>query len=165
MADPADFDQLHHAVSLQGSTIRRHEELLQGLLERLSFLMERHNHGIKAIMEHIRELAQRLPVTSEKPQSPSNFFHICGEFVHPIPGPPKIAYIFTLMSGRALSWASAVWEQQSAICSHLEEFMAEVSKVFESPVSGRKVASKLLDLRQNPRSVADYAVDFRTLAI
>ena len=26
------------------------------------------------------------------------------------------AYIITLMSGRALNWATAVWEQQSAIC-------------------------------------------------
>ena len=54
------------------------------------------------------------------------------------------------MLGRALSWATIVWEQQSAICGHLEEFMAEVRKVFESPVSGRKAASKLLDLRQIP---------------
>lgn len=38
----------------------------------------------------------------------------------------KIAHIITLMSGRALSRATAVWEQQSAICGHLEEFMAEV---------------------------------------
>jgi hypothetical protein len=59
-------------------------------------------------------------------------------------------YIITLMSGRALSWAMAVWEQQSAVCGHLEEFMAEVRKVFESLVSGRKAASKLLDLRQLP---------------
>jgi hypothetical protein len=57
-----------------------------------------------------------------------------------------------------------VWEQQSAICGHLEEFMPEVRKVFESPVSGRKAASKLLDLCQNSHSVADYAVDFRTFA-
>ena len=42
--------------------------------------------------------------------------------------------------------------------------MAEVRKVFESPVSGRKVVSKLLDLHQNSFSVADYAVDFCTLA-
>jgi hypothetical protein len=27
----------------------------------------------------------------------------------------KIAYIITLMSGRALAWATAVWEQQSAV--------------------------------------------------
>jgi hypothetical protein len=69
-----------------------------------------------------------------------------------------MAYIITLMSGRAHSWDTAVWEQQSAICGHLEEFMAEVRKV-----SGRKAASKQLDLHQNSLSVADYAVDFCTL--
>ena len=42
--------------------------------------------------------------------------------------------------------------------------MAEVRKVFDSPMSGRKETQKLLQLRQDSRSVADYAVDFRTLA-
>lgn len=51
----------------------------------------------------------------------------------------KIAYLITLMSGRALTWPMAVWEQQSAICLHLEDFVAEVTKV-----SGREVAWKLL---------------------
>jgi hypothetical protein len=68
------------------------------------------------------------------------------------------------MSGKALSWAAAVWEQQSVICHHLEDFMAEVRKVFDSLVSGREAARKLLELCQDSRSVADYAVDFRTLA-
>lgn len=42
--------------------------------------------------------------------------------------------------------------------------MAEVRKVFDSPVSGKEVASKLLELRQNSHSVADYMVDFHMLA-
>ena len=41
----------------------------------------------------------------------------------------KIAYLLTLMSGRALAWATAVWEQQSAVCFSLEEFVAEVKNV------------------------------------
>lgn len=69
-----------------------------------------------------------------------------------------------LMSGRALAWAMVVWEQQSAICIRLEDFVAEVRKVFDSPVSGIEAARKLLQLRQDFRSVADYAVDFCTLA-
>ena len=73
MTDPADLNLHHHAVSLQGATIGRHEELLQSLLEGFSSLMEHHEHGLKAIMEQVRELAQRLSATSEKPQSPSNF--------------------------------------------------------------------------------------------
>jgi hypothetical protein len=50
------------------------------------------------------------------------------------------------MSGRALSWVKVVCEQQSVICHHLEDFMAEVRKVFDSPVSGREAARKLLEL-------------------
>jgi hypothetical protein len=41
------------------------------------------------------------------------------------------------MSGRALAWATAVWEQQSAVCFSLEDFVAEVNKVFDSLLSGR----------------------------
>ena len=42
--------------------------------------------------------------------------------------------------------------------------MADVRKVFDSPVSGREAARKLLCLRQDSRSEADYTVDFRMLA-
>jgi alpha-amylase/alpha-mannosidase (GH57 family) len=37
---------------------------LQGPLEGLRSLTERHEHGLKAIMEQMRELAQRLPLTN-----------------------------------------------------------------------------------------------------
>jgi hypothetical protein len=76
----------------------------------------------------------------------------------------KIAYLITLMSGRALTWATAVWEQQSAICISLEGFVGEVKKVFDAPFSGREAARKLIQLWQDSRSVGDYAVDFRKLA-
>jgi hypothetical protein len=76
---------------------------------------------------------------------------------------PKIAYFNTLMSGRALTWATVVWEQP-AICASLEGFVGEVRKVFDAPFSGREAARKLIQLRQDSRSVADYVVDFRKLA-
>jgi hypothetical protein len=69
-----------------------------------------------------------------------------------------------LMSGRAPAWATAVWEQQSSVCLSLEEFMAEVRNMFDSPLSGREAARQLLQLCQDSCSVADYAVDFCTLA-
>jgi hypothetical protein len=65
------------------------------------------------------------------------------------------------MSSRALAWATALWEQQSTLCLSLEEFVAKVRKVFDSPLSGREAACKLL--RQDSHSVADYEVDFRML--
>ena len=42
--------------------------------------------------------------------------------------------------------------------------MAKFRKVFDSPLSRRESACKLLWLHQDSRSVADYPVDFRTLA-
>ena len=65
-----------------------------------------------------------------------------------------------LMSGRALAWDTAVWEQQPTICISLEEFVGEVKKVFDAPFSGREAARKLLQLQQDSCSVADYDVDF-----
>ena len=72
MTDPADLNQLHHIVSLQGATIGRHEEVLQDLLEGLHSLTECHDQGFKAIMEQISELAHRQHVMSETSQPPSN---------------------------------------------------------------------------------------------
>ena len=76
----------------------------------------------------------------------------------------RIAYLVTLMSGKARAWATAIWEQQSHICHCYEDFTAEMRQVFDSPVSGREAARTLLRLRQGSRGVADYAIDFRTLA-
>eukprot|EP00063_Salmo_salar_P012822 XP_013987657.1 PREDICTED: protein LDOC1L-like [Salmo salar] len=50
----------------------------------------------------------------------------------------KIAYLITLLSGRALNWATAIWEQQPAICSSLEGFVEEVRKVVAMPRSSGK---------------------------
>eukprot|EP00063_Salmo_salar_P096383 XP_014071218.1 PREDICTED: RNA-directed DNA polymerase homolog [Salmo salar] len=63
------------------------------------------------------------------------------------------------MSGRALTWATAVWEQQPAICVSLEGFVGEVKKVFDATFSGREAAWKIIQLRQDSRSVADYAAE------
>lgn len=45
----------------------------------------------------------------------------------------KIAYLITLMSGRALVWAMDVSEQQSTVCLSLEEFVAVLWKCSDSP--------------------------------
>ena len=52
MTDPADSDQLHNAVSLQGATIGRHEELLQCLMEGLHTWAERHDQNAIPWMPH-----------------------------------------------------------------------------------------------------------------
>ena len=75
----------------------------------------------------------------------------------------KIAYLIMLMSGRAFTCSTALWDQQPAICVSLGGFVGEVTKVFEAPFSRIEAARSLIQLRQDSRTVADYAVDFRTL--
>ena len=76
----------------------------------------------------------------------------------------KICYMIGLLTGSALAWASAVWESQSNLCYSYPEFTEEMKKVFHHPVSGRDATKRLLSLRQGSRSVAEYSVEFRTLA-
>ncbi|KAL2102437.1 hypothetical protein ACEWY4_001605 [Coilia grayii] len=77
----------------------------------------------------------------------------------------KVAYITTLMSGRALVWATALWEKDSNVCHDATNFMAQVQTVFGHPTSQRESAKRLLQLKQGKRSVAEYAIEFRNLAI
>ncbi len=76
----------------------------------------------------------------------------------------KIAYIITLLSDKALSWASAVWQSQDACCESNVAFEEEFKRVFDHPVSGREASKRLLTLNQGSRSAADFAIEFRTIA-
>ena len=76
----------------------------------------------------------------------------------------KIAYIISLLTGKALAWASPAWNQEVNFCFVLDEFVEEMKKVFDHPVTGREAGKRLITISQGRRSVAEYAVEFRTLA-
>ena len=76
----------------------------------------------------------------------------------------RIQYIIGLLRGRALDWATALWEGSPGLFSSCSEFVGEFKKVFDHSVQTREAASQLLSLRQGSRSVADYSIDFRVLA-
>lgn len=69
-----------------------------------------------------------------------------------------------LLHGNAMSWATAVWEQQSLITNSNTAFTTEMKKVFGHPVRGKDTSKRLLSLRQGMRSVAEYSIECRTLA-
>lgn len=75
-----------------------------------------------------------------------------------------IAYIISLLSGKGVAWSTAVWEQQPPSSRSIVVFFTELRQVFDHPVGGREAASRLFNLRQDARQVADIAIEFCTLA-
>ncbi|KAL0169495.1 hypothetical protein M9458_034091, partial [Cirrhinus mrigala] len=76
----------------------------------------------------------------------------------------KVAFVLTLLTGRAALWGTAVWENQDPCCASFAALSAEMKRVFDRAASGREAARTLMDLRQGERSVSDYSIEFRTLA-
>ncbi len=76
----------------------------------------------------------------------------------------RIAFVCSLLTGRALEWATAIWEDDHAAFPSFASFTQNFKKVFEHPAGGKEVGEKLLSLRQGGGSAADYALSFRTLA-
>ena len=69
------------------------------------------------------------------------------------------------LKGNALAWASALWYSKSSACDNLDFFVAEMRKVFDHPVEGGDAAKRLMSRRQGSRSVAEFSVEFRAVAV
>ena len=76
----------------------------------------------------------------------------------------RVAYIITLLTGKAREWGTALWDSDDPVCANYKDFTDEMKEVFDRSVSGRDAAKQLLQLKQGSGSVFDYAIDFRTLA-
>ncbi|KAK3523509.1 hypothetical protein QTP70_001173 [Hemibagrus guttatus] len=76
----------------------------------------------------------------------------------------RCAFIMSLLTDRALEWASAVWDADPQIRSSFSHFTGLIREVFEYPAGGKDVSVQLMELRQGTDTAADYAITFRTLA-
>ena len=76
----------------------------------------------------------------------------------------RIAFIVSLLSGRALEWAVASLSNDALLSSDYPRFLSEFRLVFNHPPDGADSASRLHSLSQGSRSVAEYSVEFRILA-
>ncbi|KAK3507938.1 hypothetical protein QTP70_004390 [Hemibagrus guttatus] len=66
--------------------------------------------------------------------------------------------------GRALKWASAVWDADPLIRASFSHFVEGIRKVFKHPAGGKDISVQLMELRQGSEAAADYTIRFRTLA-
>ena len=76
----------------------------------------------------------------------------------------KVALIISALSDRALDWAMAAVGSNPQIANDLCLFSDEFKKTFDHPSCGVDAAGRLHSLSQSSRSVAEYTLEFRTLA-
>ncbi|MGL5598840.1 MAG: DUF4939 domain-containing protein [Aeromonas sp.] len=75
----------------------------------------------------------------------------------------KVAYVITLLSGRAREWGVAVWNARAPCCTAFEDFRAEMTKLFDRSARGDEAAALLSRLQQEGTTITDYAIRFKTL--
>ncbi len=165
--DPAEVSNLQAAVSYQ-------TELLQGYQEQLT--------QQRTINEHLTHYIRSLPPPTPKTVSfalPDKFdgtAEQCKGFIHQVQiyldhqgerfesEGKRCAFIMTLLTGRAIDWAVAVWDSDPRLRSSVTYFIQQLREVFEYPHGGRDVLTQLINLTQGNRTAAEFAIEFRTLA-
>jgi len=76
----------------------------------------------------------------------------------------KIAFILRLLTGRALRWAESRFPDCRRFRCSFSEFITEFKMVFAAESDETTDSRRLLALRQRGKRVADFAIEFRTLA-
>ncbi|KAK3541743.1 hypothetical protein QTP86_002104 [Hemibagrus guttatus] len=76
----------------------------------------------------------------------------------------KIAFIISLLSGKARRWAESMWTTESLVMQSLDPFLVHFKDVFGTSTSALSVHDELFSLRQANRAIHNYTLQFRTLA-
>ncbi|KAL0151769.1 hypothetical protein M9458_052920 [Cirrhinus mrigala] len=104
-----------------------------------------------------------------EPTKCKGFLLQCSLFVNQQPSPfptdsSRIAFVCSLLTGRALDWATAVWRMEGSSLPTFDVFLQHFRNVFEHPAAGKGMGEWLLTLTQGRTPAGDYALSFRTLA-
>uniref|UniRef100_A0AAY5L9K7 Retrotransposon gag domain-containing protein n=1 Tax=Esox lucius TaxID=8010 RepID=A0AAY5L9K7_ESOLU len=85
--------------------------------------------------------------------------------MHPAPTEAqKITSLVSCLSGKALEWATAIWNIEQPTQGSYADFTRRFRAVFDHPHEGREAGERLFHLRQGMRSAQEFALEFRTLA-
>ncbi|KAL0183843.1 hypothetical protein M9458_019539, partial [Cirrhinus mrigala] len=76
----------------------------------------------------------------------------------------KISFVCSLLNGKALDWATAVWRLDRPAFPSFAAFLQQFQGVFQPSSESAEAGEEIMALRQGRRTATDYALTFRTLA-
>ncbi|RXN13760.1 Retrotransposon-derived PEG10 [Labeo rohita] len=154
-APASNLEHILAALSEQATTIQRHDRALSEIL----CLLNPHSQTTMAQVA----TSQSAPLPTPEPKlpppqrfdgSPKNcrgFITQCTLIFQLQPScfptdSSKVAYIITLLTGKALDWASALWDKESPVTSNFQCFLAEMKRVFLHSADRGEAGRQLLRL-------------------
>ena len=192
MTDPADLDKVRQVLTHQEAVLGQHGQALheittglQSLATSVTAIQAQLSSQATAAPVHVPPAAtasSSISASDREPWVPApekydgnlvqcrSFLLQCGLFFDQQPRTYstdrlRIAYLIGLLRGEALEWASAAWEKQSPVTATYAAFTEEMRKLFDHPIRSKDASKRLLVLRQGGHSVAEYGIEFRTLAV
>lgn len=185
--DSAGSDPLRSALVQQGVLLGQHATQLNTTAQEVDALNARVAELLTRVDDLQREAANRGPVlravTPLEPEPHANnppvydgdsnacqaFLSQCSLVFSLQPRryateEAKVAFVLTLLSGRAREWGIAVWRSRAPCCTSFVAFRQEMAKLFDRSAQGDEAAARLSSLSQKKCSVTDYAIQFQTLA-
>ncbi|KAL0200273.1 hypothetical protein M9458_003460, partial [Cirrhinus mrigala] len=75
----------------------------------------------------------------------------------------KVAFLISLLTGKALLWAKAIWNADNLIIHSYEQFTNHFTEVFSTTTGELATSDQLFQLQQGTSSVNHYTLHFRTL--
>ncbi|KAL0159211.1 hypothetical protein M9458_042936, partial [Cirrhinus mrigala] len=184
--DPATATQLATEMSAQATRLSQHQEQL----DRLTLLTEQLVRAVQGLQVAASPVATPPPSPAQPPAvqpavaSPrlafpdkfdgtptkcKGFLLQCTLFVNQQPNlyatdESKIAFVCSLLTGKALEWATAVWDLGQSAYPTFATFLTSFKEVFQPTPESGDAGEQIMALRQGRRTAAEYALDFRTLA-
>lgn len=76
----------------------------------------------------------------------------------------EIVNIISLLIGKALTWATVLWERKGKATKDYNRFLAMFRRDFDHSPEGKEVGERLLAVKQGNKRVAGYTLEFCTLA-
>ncbi|KAI2659133.1 Transposon Tf2-9 polyprotein [Labeo rohita] len=185
-SDPATVSQFASDMSAQATMLTQHQQQL----ERLTALTEQLVRAVQGLQVAAPPVATSPPPPAQTPAvqpvaaSPrlafpekfdgtadkcKGFLLQCTLFVNQQPNlyttdESKIAFVCSLLTGKALEWATAVWDLGQSTYPTFANFLVSFKEVFQPAPEGSEAGEQIMALRQGRRTAAEYALDFRTLA-